>query len=61
MWALALGASFLGSVGAAPPNAGFLSPSVCVSPLVFGALILTPTATLSDMATKALKQRAGGG
>lgn len=48
-----------GATGFAGANAGagLFTPSVCLSPLVFGALILTPTATLSDYATQLIQTR----
>lgn len=61
MWLSLLGASLAGAVSGADAGAGILAPSVCLSPLVFGALILTPTATLSDAATKWVKTRANRG
>lgn len=54
-WAGMLGIAAMPGVSAA--GSGLLDPSVCLSPIVFGALILTPTATLSDAATKAVNKR----
>lgn len=56
LWAALGGLSVVGGAAASTPS-GLLSSTVCVSALTFGVILLTPTATLSDYATRAVRGR----